>query len=154
MLAPFGVARAHGADIFREPAVISSACAGSAAHAAITTATNVVVRIMAASLGGLGKSVHSRRLPAPSNSCEDRARSAIMARHESSSSDNEPRVVSFRRGGTRTTPPPVNDLAKYQQGADTDDYRHRMIVNMAAFLFVIALIGAGLWLVDAMERMR
>ena len=79
-----------------------------------------------------------------------------MARHKSSPSDNEPRVVSFRRrrSGTRTAPPPVNDLAKYQQGADTDDYRHRMIVNMAAFLFVIALIGAGLWLADAMERMR
>jgi hypothetical protein len=82
-----------------------------------------------------------------------------MASNNSSSSDNEPRVVSFRRGraGARTpvpAPPPVDDLAKYQQGTDTDDYRHRMIVNAAAFVFVIALMGAGLWLADTMARMR
>ena len=82
-----------------------------------------------------------------------------MASNNPSSSDNEPRVVSFRRGraGARTTvsaPPPVDDLAKYQQGTGTDDYRHRMIVNAAAFVFVIALMGAGLWLADTMARMR
>jgi hypothetical protein len=82
-----------------------------------------------------------------------------MASNKSPSSDNEPQVVSFRRRGTgaRTPaapPPPVNDLSKYQQGTGTDDYRHRMIVNAVALVFVIALIGAGLWLADAMERMR
>ena len=40
------------------------------------------------------------------------------------------------------------------KGPSTDDYRHRMIVNVAAFVFVIALIGAGLWLADTMARMR
>jgi hypothetical protein len=82
-----------------------------------------------------------------------------MASHKSSSSDNEPRVVSFRRrqAGSRRpapVPPPVNDLAKYERGADIDDYRHRMIVNGVAFIFVIFLIGAGLWLADTMARMR
>ncbi len=81
-----------------------------------------------------------------------------MASNNSSSSDNEPRVVSFRRRtGARTpaaAPPPVDDLAKYQQRPDPDDYRHRMIVNAAAFVFVIALMGAGLWLADTMARMR
>jgi hypothetical protein len=75
------------------------------------------------------------------------------------SSHNEPRIVSFPRGraGARTpssVPPQVDDLAKFEQGAETDDYRHRMIVNAAAFLFVIALIGAGLWLADTMAQMR
>jgi hypothetical protein len=83
----------------------------------------------------------------------------VMTSDGSSSSDNEPRVVSFRRGraGARTPvtgPPPLDDLAKYERGADSDDYRHRMIVNAAAFLFVIALIGAGLWLADTMAQMR
>jgi hypothetical protein len=83
----------------------------------------------------------------------------VMSSDGSPSSDNEPRVVSFPRGrtGARTSvtaPPVVDDLAKFEQGADTDDYRHRMIVNAAAFLFVIALIGAGLWLADTMAQMR
>jgi hypothetical protein len=82
-----------------------------------------------------------------------------MTRNKSPSSDNEPRVVSFRRRstGARTSlaaPPPVDDLAKYQQGTDTDDYRHRMTVNAAALVFVIVLMGAGLWLADTMARMR
>jgi hypothetical protein len=83
----------------------------------------------------------------------------IMARNESSSTGNQPQVVSFRRrrSGARTpvtAPPPVEDLSKYEQGPEVDDYRHRMIVNLAAFVFVLALIGAGLWLADTMARMR
>ena len=77
----------------------------------------------------------------------------------SSSSDSEHQVLRFRRGpaGARRpaeAPPPVDDLAKYARGGETDDYRHRMIVNVAAFLFVIALIGAGLWLADRMADLR
>lgn len=49
---------------------------------------------------------------------------------------------------------PLDDLAKYQQGAEVDDYRHRMIVNLVAFVFVLGLIGAGLWLADTMALMR
>jgi hypothetical protein len=77
----------------------------------------------------------------------------------SSPQDNERRVVGFRRGpsGTRPTvpgPTPVEDLAKYQDRESEDDYRNRMIVNIAGFLFVAALIGAGIWLADTMARMR
>jgi hypothetical protein len=82
-----------------------------------------------------------------------------MARNESSSTGSQPQVVSFRRNraGARTPVtalPPVDDLAKYEQGTEADDYRHRMMVNMVAFVFVIVLIGAGLWLADTMARMR
>jgi hypothetical protein len=65
--------------------------------------------------------------------------------------------VSFRRGRTGTRPPaptPVEDLTKYERGEGPDDYRHRMIVNVLAFVFVIGLIGAGLWLADTMAAMR
>jgi hypothetical protein len=84
---------------------------------------------------------------------------AVMASDEQSSSDSERRVVNFRRGpaGARlpsADPTPVEDLAKYERGESADDYRNRMIVNVAAFLFVIALIGAGLWLADTMAQMR
>jgi len=75
-----------------------------------------------------------------------------------SSSDSEHRVLSFRRGpvsARRPTPPSsVDDLAKYARGGESDDYRHRMIVNAAAFVFVVALIGAGLWLAGALADLR
>ena len=48
----------------------------------------------------------------------------------------------------------MEDLAKFERGDGTDDYRHRMKVNIAAFLVVLALIGAGLWLADTMAQMR
>jgi hypothetical protein len=68
-------------------------------------------------------------------------------------------VVKFPggRAGARapaTAPPPVDDLAKFERGEGVDDYRHRMTVNILAFVFVIALIGAGIWLADTMAQMR
>lgn len=82
-----------------------------------------------------------------------------MAKDEHASDSGERRILNFRRGsaGARppiTSPPPVDDLTKYQTPESTDDYRHRMVVNVAAFIFVIALIGAGIWLADTMAQMR
>lgn len=78
----------------------------------------------------------------------------------SSSNDGEHRVISFRRGRPDAPPPakgpaPVEDLAKYQQSREApEDYRHRMVVNAIALLFVAALIGVALWLADTMADMR
>jgi hypothetical protein len=82
-----------------------------------------------------------------------------MTNDQQSPSDDERRVVSFRRGPAGTRPPapsstPVEDLGKYEDRESEDDYRSRMIVNVAAFLFVIALAAAGIWLADTMARMR
>jgi len=82
-----------------------------------------------------------------------------MAGHRSSSSDSEPRVLRFPGGrvGARrpaSVPSPVDDLAKFERGEGGDDYRHRMTVNIVAFIFVLALIGAGLWLAETMAQMR
>jgi hypothetical protein len=78
---------------------------------------------------------------------------------DGSPSSFESRVVPLRRGptgiqGSAATPPPVADLSKFEASAETDDYRHRMIVNVAAFLFLAALVGGGLWLVDTMAKMQ
>jgi hypothetical protein len=72
-------------------------------------------------------------------------------------SDTESRVLLFPRGGSRVprhAPSPVDDLAKFERGEDTDDYRHRMKVNVAAFVVVLLLIGAGLWLAETMAELR
>jgi hypothetical protein len=64
------------------------------------------------------------------------------------------RVLLFRRGSRRPPVPPVPDLTRYERDDAVDDYRHRMVVNTAAFLFLLGLIGAGLWLADRMAQMR
>jgi hypothetical protein len=74
-----------------------------------------------------------------------------------SSSDREHWVLTFRRrpaGGRRRPPLPANDFGKYERGHEPDDYRHRMIVNALAFLFVAALGCVGLWLADSLAELR
>jgi len=80
----------------------------------------------------------------------------------STPSDGEPRVVRFRprRGGAPPTQPGLpgdaeDDLAPYVGAPERpEEYRHRMAVNAAALLFVVALIGAAIWLADSMADMR
>jgi len=85
-----------------------------------------------------------------------------MTPGRSSSSDSSEQVARVLRFPSRgrnarlrpSTPSPVADLGKFERGNDGDDYRHRMLVNIAAFVFVLGLIGAGLWLADAMAQLR
>jgi hypothetical protein len=80
-----------------------------------------------------------------------------MTSNQSPSPKPEARILSFRRGRasararlTGAAP----GLDKYERDNSPDDYRHRMLVNLAAFVFVILLVGAGYWLADTMARMR
>jgi len=75
-----------------------------------------------------------------------------MASDRSPVPEPERQVLPFRRA--RAGAPPPDDLGRYQRSEGDDDYRHRMIVNALALLFVLALIGAGLWLADSMAQMR
>ncbi len=81
----------------------------------------------------------------------------LMAEQEPFSSEEGSRVVNFRSRMPERRPPvtpPVEDLAKYERGEGPDDYRHRMMVNVAAFFAIVALIGIGIWLADTMATMR
>jgi hypothetical protein len=67
------------------------------------------------------------------------------------------RILSFRRGhAPKPAQPPgaAPGLDKYARDAGPDDYRHRMLVNLAAFVALILLVAAGYWLADTMARMR
>ena len=82
-----------------------------------------------------------------------------MPQGELPTSEDGSRVINFRRRQnglpTHEGPrPAVDDLAKYERADAPDDYRHRMTVNILAFVFVVALIGAGIWLADTMAAMR
>ena len=70
--------------------------------------------------------------------------------------DQGGRVVRFRPRGApprgRPWPPfaepdsPVDDLAKYERTETSDDYRHRMTMNLLTLLIAAMLIGGGVWL--------
>jgi len=86
-------------------------------------------------------------------------------------SDDEHRVLKFRprtlahppgrqgyptgqalREETRQEP---NDLSRYERDRDgPDDFRHRMLANVAAFAFTVALTAVGIWLAMSIADMR
>jgi hypothetical protein len=48
-----------------------------------------------------------------------------------------------------------NDLARYEQAhEEPDDFRHRMLANLAAFAFTIALLAVGIWLAMSISDLR
>ncbi len=50
---------------------------------------------------------------------------------------------------------PVEDVGKYERPeADHDDYRHRMMVNVAGFVVCALLIGVGIWLAIKIADLR
>jgi hypothetical protein len=67
------------------------------------------------------------------------------------------RVVPFRprvrSSGRNLRFSPVNDLHQYEATGD-NDFRHRMMMNAIAGAIVLVLVGCGLWLTDAMVKVR
>jgi hypothetical protein len=81
--------------------------------------------------------------------------------------DDDRRVLPFRPRGAgdnhgwrwrlptrQADPPPVEGLGKYEGGEQDDNYRHRMMVNLAALAFTVALAIVGAWLVIQIADMR
>ena len=81
--------------------------------------------------------------------------------------DDEHRVLRFVPRSSAalphhpTTPAPLpalkpaGDLSRYQQVPDEpDDFRHRMLANMAAAAFTAILVGAGIWLAVTIADLR
>jgi hypothetical protein len=68
------------------------------------------------------------------------------------------RVLQFRpraRGSAHNLRfSPVNDLRQYESAGGSDDFGHRMMMNLIAAVIVLILVGCGLWLTDAMVKVR
>ncbi len=94
-----------------------------------------------------------------------------MKNQQPIASEEEHRVLKFR---PRTAVPPPgrrafagkpsprqdvdrepNDLSRYEQPREQpDDFRHRMLANIAAFAFTVALTAVGIWLAVSIADMR
>ncbi len=79
------------------------------------------------------------------------------------SSDDDHRVVKFRPR-TSAQPPgraphnipqEANGLSRYERRhEEPDDFRHRMLANLAAFAFTVALTAIGIWLAMSIAELR
>jgi hypothetical protein len=48
-----------------------------------------------------------------------------------------------------------NDLSRYERAREEpDDFRHRMLANLAAFAFTVALTAIGIWLAMSIADLR
>lgn len=72
-----------------------------------------------------------------------------------------PIVAGWRRAPDATAPqeedvrPEPYDLSRYEQDRDEpDDFRHRMLANIAAFAFTVALTAVALWLAASIADLR
>jgi len=86
-------------------------------------------------------------------------------------SDEEHRVLKFRprtlahppgrhpgaadHGPQHDIPHEANDLSRYERDrSEPDDFRHRMLANIAAFAFTVALTAIGIWLAMSIADLR
>jgi hypothetical protein len=72
---------------------------------------------------------------------------------QNSQSEQPGHVVRFRHRRSDELLEP-DDLAKFEGGDEPDDYRHRMMMNVAGLAAVVLLIAIGLWIADTMAAMR
>lgn len=83
-------------------------------------------------------------------------------------SEQEHRVLKFRPrtlarppgrpgnlGDQHQDPQEPNDLSRYERDRDEpDDFRHRMLANVAALAFTVALTAIGIWLAVSIADLR
>jgi hypothetical protein len=85
-----------------------------------------------------------------------------IKRDASTATGGDQKVIPFRpRTSAHTArsavPQPGNltdELADYEQSHEPDDYRHRMVMNVAAGLFTVALTAFGIWLAMSIADLR
>jgi hypothetical protein len=73
----------------------------------------------------------------------------LRPRHPPAGNDNRPPGPALRSDKS------IGDLSRFERlGEGQDDYRHRMVVNVLAFILCIFLVLAGVWLTSKLAQMR
>ena len=85
----------------------------------------------------------------------------------SAASKEEQRVLQFRprprsmpaqrdnQSSFTRHPEVANDLSRYERHREeVDDYRQRMLANVVAFAFTVALLAIGIWLTMSISQLR
>jgi hypothetical protein len=82
-------------------------------------------------------------------------------RHEESDPAKTPksRASNSKTSNSKTpntnTAPAASDLSRYERSRDEgDDFRHRMLANVAALAFTVALTAIGIWLAMSIADLR
>ena len=66
---------------------------------------------------------------------------------------DEPDTANARTKAANTRP--ADDLSRYERPRDEgDDFRHRMLANVAALAFTVALTAIGIWLAVSIADLR
>jgi hypothetical protein len=79
---------------------------------------------------------------------------------ETTGTDGDHQVIPFRARTSASAPlrqaprPEPEDLSAYERTREPDDYRHRMIMNVAAGIFTVALTAFGIWLALSIADLR
>ena len=58
------------------------------------------------------------------------------------------------RSHQSTTEPDADHGLAQRPGGDADDFHHRMLTNIAALIFTVALTGLGIWLAISIADLR
>jgi hypothetical protein len=102
----------------------------------------------------------SRALPVLGKAAGDVFGPTTVKTQRPISSDDDHRVVKFRPR-TSAQPPgrapqnEANDLSRHERRPEEpDDFRHRMLANLAAFAFTVALTAIGIWLAMSIAELR
>src|SRR3954452_13639469 len=77
-----------------------------------------------------------------------------MSKPKPSPARESGRVLRFRHRRSSELTTDEDDLAKYARAREPDDYRHRMVMNIAGLVVVVGLIGVGLWLAISIADLR
>ena len=69
--------------------------------------------------------------------------------------DGGPKHHRNQPGDQANSGPAANDLSRYERPRDEpDDFRHRMLANVAALAFTVALTAIGIWLAMSIADLR
>ena len=69
--------------------------------------------------------------------------------------ESDPAKTPNAKTPSTNTSPAVNDLSRYERSRDEgDDFRHRMLANVAALAFTVALTAIGIWLAVSIADLR